>query len=112
MCVWHLDNRLSFEGIPAAIGKMVALEHFIAARNQLECIPEGICRLYALKRLVLTSNCLVTLPEGIHFLKLEVCLDSGLLGPIKFVFCVLKLMILQLSFYGWKIHSQMLYIIG
>lgn len=67
-----IDNRLSFEGIPAGIGKLVDLQHFIASRNQLECIPEGICRLYALKRLVLTSNCLVTLPEGIHFLKLEV----------------------------------------
>lgn len=66
------DNRLTFEGIPAAIGKLTELEHFIAPRNQLECIPEGICRLYSLKRLILTSNCLVTLPEGIHFLKLEV----------------------------------------
>lgn len=65
------DNRLSFEGIPAGIGKLAELEHFVAARNQLECIPEGICRLYSLKRLILTSNCLVTLPEGIHFLKLE-----------------------------------------
>ncbi len=68
----HVDNSLSFEGIPPGIGKLSALEHFIAARNHLECIPEGICRLYGLKKLILTSNCLVTLPEGIHFLKLEV----------------------------------------
>lgn len=67
-----VDNRLTFEGIPAAIGKLTELEHFIAGRNQLACIPEGICRMYSLKRLVLTSNCLLTLPEGIHFLKLEV----------------------------------------
>ena len=71
-----------FEGIPAAIGKLTELEHFIAPRNQLECIPEGICRLYKLKRLILTSNCLVTLPEGIHFLKLQV-----LAGYITLVHC-------------------------
>ena len=81
MCINHQschiylysDNRLSFEGIPAAIGRLSELEHFMAARNQLECIPEGMCRMYALKKLVLSSNCLVTLPEGIHFLKLQVC---------------------------------------
>jgi len=67
-----LDNNLSFEGIPGAIGKLTDLEHFIAARNQLKCIPEGMCRMYFLKRLVLTSNSLVTLPEGLHHLKLEV----------------------------------------
>ncbi len=68
------DNKLTFEGIPPAIGKLSSLEHFIAPRNNLECIPEGICRIYSLKRLVLTSNCLLTLPEGIHFIKLEVCI--------------------------------------
>ena len=68
------DNRLTFEGIPPAIGKLSSLEHFIAPRNNLECIPEGICRMYSLKRLVLTSNCLLTLPEGVHFFKLEVSL--------------------------------------
>ena len=66
------DNRLNFEGIPAGIGKLSNLVHFVAARNKLECVPEGLCHCYSLKSLVLTSNCLLTLPEAIHFLKLEV----------------------------------------
>ena len=66
------DNRLNFEGIPAAIGKLTSLEHFVAARNKLECVPEGLCHCYSLKSLILTSNCLLTLPEAVHFLKLEV----------------------------------------
>jgi Leucine-rich repeat (LRR) protein len=65
------DNRLNFEGIPAGIGKLSNLVHFVAARNKLECVPEGLCHCYSLKSLVLTSNCLLTLPEAIHFLKLE-----------------------------------------
>ena len=68
-----IDNRLNFEGIPAGIGKLTNLEHFVAARNKLECVPEGLCHCYSLRSLVLTSNCLLTLPEAIHFLKLEVC---------------------------------------
>ena len=70
--IFSSDNRLTFEGIPPAIGKLTELEHFLAARNQLECIPEGLCRCYNLKKLILTSNCLLTLPEGIHYFKLEV----------------------------------------
>ena len=70
------DNRLNFEGIPAGIGKLSSLVHFVAARNKLECVPEGLCHCYSLKSLVLTSNCLLTLPEAIHFLKLEVLITS------------------------------------
>jgi Leucine-rich repeat (LRR) protein len=65
------DNRLNFEGIPAAVGKLANLKCFVAARNRLECVPEGLCHCYSLRSLVLTSNCLLTLPEAIHFLKLE-----------------------------------------
>ena len=92
-----LDNRLTFEGIPAAVGKLVSLvsfvnacvcvcvcvyicrhtylhlppspqEHFVAPRNCLECIPDGLARCYKLKRLILSSNQLLTLPEGLYFL--------------------------------------------
>ena len=66
------DNKLTFEGIPPGIGKLAELEHFIVARNQLECVPEGLVRCYKLKTLILCCNRLVTLPEGIHYLRLEV----------------------------------------
>ncbi|KAL5473171.1 hypothetical protein EMCRGX_G027619 [Ephydatia muelleri] len=65
------DNKLTFEGIPPGIGKLAELEHFVVARNQLECVPEGLVRCYKLKTIILCSNRLVTLPEGIHYLKLE-----------------------------------------
>ncbi|KAI8500111.1 hypothetical protein Bbelb_224280 [Branchiostoma belcheri] len=37
-------NQLDFEGIPASIGKLQNLEHFVASNNNLELIPEGLCR--------------------------------------------------------------------
>lgn len=62
------SNSLTFEGIPVGIGKLLNLEVFMVAWNNLECIPEGVCRCLKLKKLILHSNQLITLPEGIHFL--------------------------------------------
>ncbi|XP_065660164.1 protein flightless-1 homolog isoform X2 [Hydra vulgaris] len=70
------SNKIKFEGIPTGIGKLLNLEVFMAAWNQLECIPEGLCRCLKLKKLILHSNCLVTLPEGIHFLTNLETLDT------------------------------------
>ncbi|XP_035694685.1 protein flightless-1 homolog [Branchiostoma floridae] len=61
-------NQLDFEGIPASIGKLQNLEHFVASNNNLELIPEGLCRCGKLKRLILNRNRLVTLPDAIHAL--------------------------------------------
>lgn len=69
------DNQLDFEGIPAGIGKLGALEVFAAAHNRLEMIPEGLCRCGSLKRLNLSSNRLITLPDAIHLLGDLDCLD-------------------------------------
>ncbi|XP_077967219.1 protein flightless-1 homolog [Styela clava] len=63
------DNKLDFEGIPGSIGKVMSLEQFCAANNNLELIPEGLCRCLDLKKLILTNNRLVTLPEAIHWLE-------------------------------------------
>ena len=38
------DNKLDFEGIPASFGKLINLECFCAANNNLELIPESMCR--------------------------------------------------------------------
>ena len=62
------DNLLTFEGLPAALGKLHQLEIFMAARNHLELIPESIFRCGRLKKLILTSNKLITLPDTIHLL--------------------------------------------
>lgn len=62
------DNILTFEGLPAALGKLHQLELFMAARNNLELIPESIFRCGRLKKLILTSNKLITLPDTIHLL--------------------------------------------
>lgn len=62
------DNQLTFEGLPATLGKLHQLELFMAARNKLELIPESIFRCGRLKKLILTSNRLITLPETIHLL--------------------------------------------
>lgn len=62
------DNMLTFEGLPAALGKLHQLEIFMAARNDLELIPESIFRCGRLKKLILTSNKLITLPDTIHLL--------------------------------------------
>ncbi|KAF0310088.1 Protein flightless-1 [Amphibalanus amphitrite] len=62
------DNRLDFNGVPAGMGKLAALEVFSAAHNRLEMIPEGLCRCGALKKLILASNRLVTLPDTIHLI--------------------------------------------
>ena len=45
------DNQLDFNGVPAGMGKLAALEVFSAAHNRLEMIPEGLCRL------VLSKGC-------------------------------------------------------
>ena len=47
------ENQLDFAGIPSGMGKLVSLEIFSAADNQLEMIPEGLCRCGALKKLIL-----------------------------------------------------------
>ena len=74
---------------------MAIKEHFVAARNCLECIPEGLCRCYSLKKLILTSNKLLTLPEAIHYLKLEVSSDDRRpcfpCGDVCGCFCMQKL---------------------
>lgn len=62
------DNMLTFEGLPAALGKLHQLEVLMVARNNLELIPESIFRCGRLKKLVLTSNKLITLPDTIHLL--------------------------------------------
>lgn len=38
------SNKLDFDGIPSGIGKLVNLEEFMAANNNLELIPESLCR--------------------------------------------------------------------
>lgn len=62
------DNELNFDGIPAGIGKLGALEIFSAANNKLEMIPESLCRCGSLKKLNLSSNKLITLPDTIYLL--------------------------------------------
>ena len=62
------ENLLTFEGIPAGIGKLSNLQQFQAAANQLTTIPEGIARCGKLKYLNLNSNCLLTLPASIHYI--------------------------------------------
>ena len=65
------ENELDFEGIPSGIGKLVEMQIFSAADNQLEMIPEGLCRCGALKKLILARNKLITLPDAIHLTELE-----------------------------------------
>lgn len=81
------DNKLDFEGIPASIGKLMSLEQFCAADNNLELIPEGLCRCADLKKLILCNNRLVTLPEAIHWLEhlqeLDVRGNPNLVMPPK-----------------------------
>lgn len=55
-------------GIPAGIGKLVQLELFHAAYNNLEMVPEGLTRCAKLQRIKLNNNCLITLPSTIHLL--------------------------------------------
>lgn len=62
------DNELNFDGIPAGVGKLGALETFSAANNKLEMIPESLCRCGSLKKLNLSSNKLITLPDTIYLL--------------------------------------------
>ena len=50
------ENKLDFAGIPSGMGKLVSLEIFSAADNQLEMIPEGLCRCGALKKLILARS--------------------------------------------------------
>lgn len=81
------DNELTFEGLPAALGKLYQLEVFMAARNRLELIPESIFRCGRLKKLILTSNRLITLPDTIHLLFdleiLELSHNPDLMMPPK-----------------------------
>ncbi|XP_033631198.1 protein flightless-1 homolog [Asterias rubens] len=62
------SNQIDFDGIPIGIGKMISLEQFVAANNNLESIPEGLCRCPKIKKLILTKNRLLTLPEAIHLI--------------------------------------------
>uniref|UniRef100_A0A8C4NE01 FLII actin remodeling protein n=1 Tax=Eptatretus burgeri TaxID=7764 RepID=A0A8C4NE01_EPTBU len=67
------SNLLEFDGLPAGMGKLGALEQFISSDNRLQLIPEGLCRCGKLKKLVLRKNRLVSLPESVHLLpELEV----------------------------------------
>uniref|UniRef100_A0A8C8S5J3 Protein flightless-1 homolog n=1 Tax=Pelusios castaneus TaxID=367368 RepID=A0A8C8S5J3_9SAUR len=81
------SNKLDFDGIPSGIGKLSALEEFMAANNSLELIPESLCRCTKLKKLVLNKNRLVTLPEAVHFLTdieiLDVRENPNLVMPPK-----------------------------
>ncbi|XP_022093580.1 protein flightless-1 homolog isoform X2 [Acanthaster planci] len=61
-------NKVDFDGIPIGIGKLMSLEQFVAADNNLESIPEGLCRCPKLKKLILTKNRILTLPEAIHLI--------------------------------------------
>ena len=38
------SNRLTFNGLPAGIGKLSELEIFSASDNLIETLPEGLCR--------------------------------------------------------------------
>lgn len=62
------DNLLTFDGLPAALGKLHHLEIFMAARNNLELIPESIFRCGSLRKLILSNNKLITLPDTIHLI--------------------------------------------
>ena len=66
------SNQISFDGLPAGIGKLSQLEIFSAADNKLKAIPESLCRCPNLRRLILNSNELVTLPVAIHLMELDV----------------------------------------
>lgn len=81
------DNQLTFDGIPAGIGRLVNLEIFHASYNQLELVPESLCRCVKLKKLKLDHNRLVTLPESIHLLpdltELDLHANPDLVMPPK-----------------------------
>ncbi|CAG0886127.1 unnamed protein product [Darwinula stevensoni] len=71
-------NRLTFEGLPAGMGKLGSLQVFSASNNQLEMIPEGLCRCGQLKVLDLRNNQLITLPDTIHLIQeLELHIDGN-----------------------------------
>ncbi|CAJ0942651.1 unnamed protein product, partial [Mesorhabditis belari] len=62
------NNKLTFEGIPSGIGKLIQLTVLHMSHNNLELVPEGLSRCVKLQRLRLDHNRLFTLPEGIHLL--------------------------------------------
>lgn len=80
-------NQLDFDGIPAGMGKLLQLEVFHAAYNNLELIPEGLCRCVKLKKIKLNNNRLVTLPESVHYFsdltELDVRNNPDLVMPPK-----------------------------
>ena len=80
-------NHLTFDGIPASIGKMLQLQVLHLSYNRLELIPEGICRCVKLQRLKLNGNRLVTLPASVHLLpdlkELDVRNNPQLVMPPK-----------------------------
>ncbi|KAI1729403.1 gelsolin repeat domain-containing protein [Ditylenchus destructor] len=61
-------NKLTFEGLPGGIGKLVQLQVLFLSHNNLELIPQGVGRCVKLQRLRLDHNRLITLPDGIHLL--------------------------------------------
>lgn len=62
------ENSINFDGIPSGIGKLISLEVFSAACNQLEMVPESLFRCGNLKKLNLSFNQLITLPDTIYLL--------------------------------------------
>lgn len=66
--IYSSYNKLTFEGLPGGIGKLVQLQVLFLSHNNLELIPQGIGRCVKLQRLKLDNNRLITLPDVIHLL--------------------------------------------
>lgn len=81
------NNRLRFDGLPAALGKLHQLEIFMAAQNNLETIPESIFRCGRLRKLILSNNKLIRLPDTIHLIYdlevLDLSNNPDLVMPLK-----------------------------
>lgn len=81
------NNQLSFDGIPAGIGKLVNLEVFQAAYNNLELVPEGLSRCVKLRKVKLNNNRLITIPDTFYLLsdltELDVRFNPDLVMPPK-----------------------------
>lgn len=81
------NNELTFDGIPAGIGKLVNLEIFHAAYNNLELVPEGLSRCVKLRKVKLNNNRLITVPDTFYLLtdlnELDVRNNPDLVMPPK-----------------------------
>src|SRR5207244_3351076 len=75
--------------LPAAIGKLRALEHLFANGNQLSELPEAVGELSRLQTLQVGYNRLTALPEQIRRLKgltgLELVSNTGLDLPVEII---------------------------